>query len=473
MGTQKYLNGDLDGAILDYENALAYNPEDEKARGMLVKVLAEKGKKYYDARDYAHALPSLERAYRLDPRNEELKAMYTLALQATLNASSKAQAAVLGEQPRHVVKSSAEPSVPPARSKESMDQLLEKFQKQQARFLDEAVKSQVKSVVEKQGTDFRRNLINGGLILLVLGVLTVLYFSRLNMRREKVLKKEAEQLLDMIHDQNIVLSKISKSGAPGHQFLDGQRLSIREMMSDPNPHVRARGVELLENDLKQTKVSPEVALRLITPFLKDADNRVRANAAKLLYNYQPREAFNAIATMISSTDEWMQLSAAWVLGEIRAPESAELLLRYAVHPNLHIQKRVIKSLENLVKYAADVLPWELQHQILSAVRKSTGQREKLVQKEVEKLSSLNEQANENYLAGITAFDSEKYEQAIEKFEKSLQCREKWEAYESLGNCYFRIGKINQAIDAFKRSLNLNPENQNLKNWLDNYSKEEG
>ncbi len=69
--------------------------------------------------------------------------------------------------------------------------------------------------------------------------------------------------------------------------------------------------------------------------------------------------------------------------------------------------------------------------------------------------NLNETANLALQAG-------QFEKAIEIYELNAKLYpDSWEVYDSLGEVYLKTGKKKQAIETFKRSLVLNPENNNV------------
>ena len=75
--------------------------------------------------------------------------------------------------------------------------------------------------------------------------------------------------------------------------------------------------------------------------------------------------------------------------------------------------------------------------------------------------------NTNYEKGLTAYQNNQYELAIQTFEKIL--KNNWdspELYYNLGNAYYRIGKNANSIWAYESCLKLNPRNENAKYNLD-------
>jgi len=88
----------------------------------------------------------------------------------------------------------------------------------------------------------------------------------------------------------------------------------------------------------------------------------------------------------------------------------------------------------------------------------------------EKLSEKtdNEKAFEHYNAGMEASQAGKYEEAIEEFRKSLRYNDGiWQTYQYLGSCYYNQGMEEEAVQAYKKALELNPNNRELSEWLKN------
>jgi tetratricopeptide (TPR) repeat protein len=80
----------------------------------------------------------------------------------------------------------------------------------------------------------------------------------------------------------------------------------------------------------------------------------------------------------------------------------------------------------------------------------------------------NEKAFEHYNAGMEASQAGRYEEAIREFKKSLQYNDKiWQTYQYLGSCYYIQGMEEEAVQAYTKALELNPDNQELSEWLKN------
>ncbi len=80
----------------------------------------------------------------------------------------------------------------------------------------------------------------------------------------------------------------------------------------------------------------------------------------------------------------------------------------------------------------------------------------------------NEKAFEHYNAGMEASQAGRYEEAIREFNKSLQYNDRiWQTYQYLGSCYYNQGMEEEAVQAYKKALELNPDNRELSEWLNN------
>lgn|GEM_PF-5344852 len=255
--TRCYLNGDLVNAIQNYESSLAYYPSNRKISELLALAYAEKGVMDYTRGEYEKALYAVEKAFRLDPHNDVLKAMYTVCLESTLSVGS---ARVLGIEPLK-----SKPDV--------MSDLLNSFKAQQIALINEA----------------------GSL----------------------------------------------------------------------------KGTGSLAGNEKLSRI--------------------------------------------------LLISIAGVM-------SLFIIFRIAISRRRHTAKTVVSVQSN---YPDDASKF-----------------------------------SEHFQRGVEAFKADRIDEAISEFNQSLQLHRDWETYQSLGTCYFKKGLKHQAMESFRRSLVLNPDNAELQQWLD-------
>ncbi|MFH1353650.1 MAG: HEAT repeat domain-containing protein [bacterium] len=135
--------------------------------------------------------------------------------------------------------------------------------------------------------------------------------------------------------------------------------TTRAMLENPNAHVRARGVELIAEELRGSP--SEIIERILVPCLSDSDSRVRANAAKALYGYNPEIAMNTLRAMTHYSSKWMRLSAEWAFEKIGSPEAVEHLLLLAHDTETSIRSKAIKYLKRF--YVEKKVPENLMQKL--------------------------------------------------------------------------------------------------------------
>ncbi|PKM99565.1 MAG: hypothetical protein CVU78_05610 [Elusimicrobia bacterium HGW-Elusimicrobia-2] len=81
----------------------------------------------------------------------------------------------------------------------------------------------------------------------------------------------------------------------------------------------------------------------------------------------------------------------------------------------------------------------------------------------------NEKSFEHYSRGEGYFQEGNYEDAILEFEESIQYNpEIWQTYQFMGSALFAQGKEVAAVRAWEKCLELNPDNEDLKKWLEEH-----
>jgi len=82
----------------------------------------------------------------------------------------------------------------------------------------------------------------------------------------------------------------------------------------------------------------------------------------------------------------------------------------------------------------------------------------------------NERAFEHYNKGIELYQAGDAEAAVKEFEESLKYNNAvWQTYQYIGTCYYGLGREEEAVQAYRRALELNPENEDLRAWLQEHA----
>ena len=362
-GVKKYLKKNYDAAIADVEKAIALGSTEKNANAFLVKMLLERGSMLYENKQYIDALPYFEKAKKIQPGNKDIENIIATVndklkpviekIEVTVERESERVAKELlmnaQVQQNKIIESMTRPN-------EILRQVLSKSDDERKKLYDlldkkndsliEAVKSEkasLKSVV-MYGI--------GAFTLVMLLVIGFIYFFsvRAAMRREELLMKQQEAIMGIVMQQQQVLAQGNATlRIAGPQFPDGTGgVTTRLLLNDANPRVRAKGIEIIDAEFVKVNEDPEVAEKILGEFLQDKNNRVRANAAKSIYKYRPEEAYGVAVEMLESSDKWMKISGAWLLGEFEGdPKAAEILLKHRDEQDRHFKGRLIKSLTKM------------------------------------------------------------------------------------------------------------------------------
>jgi tetratricopeptide (TPR) repeat protein len=84
--------------------------------------------------------------------------------------------------------------------------------------------------------------------------------------------------------------------------------------------------------------------------------------------------------------------------------------------------------------------------------------EKAIEEFKNALSIKTEDSNLSYYLGICNYQLEKYEEAINYFQKSLETISDDEVYYYAGSCYYYLDQYPQAIDFLSKAVEINPNN---------------
>jgi len=385
-GVQQYLKGNLDDAIADVEKAMELGATGKKETAFIVKLLLERGSILFQNRQYQDARDYFEKALKYDPANKEISQLIEKAKDRMAPATAPAAAVQQVVPDKSIVQliqtiQSHQDKLIESVSKpnEIIRQILVKSDEEREKYLAimEKKNDVIVDAVKSEKTSVKSIIyIGAGVVifsLVIIFVFMYIFYSRDTGRREAMILSQQAAFMNALYRQQEVLAQ----GSTTLRLTSGtaevkEMVSAKEMLGDPNSRVRARGIEIIEAELVEKKEDPEVVAKLMDPFLNDKDNRVRGNAVKVLYKYQPEKAMQTVREMLNGDDRWMKISAAWVLGELAgSAEAVDVLFEYLEKDkDFHFQQRSIKSLMNLCKIEPP-LPEEARKKAEKAVKSYT------------------------------------------------------------------------------------------------------
>jgi len=384
-GLLKSVEEDWPGAIEAFEKSYELE-KNEDVKESLIGALMSKGRGDLLAERYSNALQCFDRILVLEPENSGAKKLHKIAESKT--DKKAAEIAVKEKHPEKKVLSAPaqkKPEVPqikspvkpiPVREKKILPKKRKKKKKVVAKEKPPEkkvlpapaqkkpevpqIKSPVKPIPVRKKA-LRDNLwlkISAGIAL----IFFIIFISHLLKKKSappeiRTLPQPGKKFASKILLAPTLQSKQKLTSAPGKKYIPDR--TTRVMLENPNAHVRARGVELIAEELRGSPL--EIIERILVPCLSDSDSRVRANAAKALYEYNPGAAMNTLLAMAEYSDKWMRLSAAWAFEKIGTPEAIENLLLLADDAELRVRSRVIECLKRF--YTEGAAPDELMQKL--------------------------------------------------------------------------------------------------------------
>jgi HEAT repeat protein len=193
-------------------------------------------------------------------------------------------------------------------------------------------------------------------------ILTMLKKMKPKFFEEIIYLSESPEESDRIKYLKILEAETLKKAVPEY----------RRLSQDPNAKVRAQAIMGLGR-INDT----EILFKMIKPFFKDPDGRVRANSVELMPEARPaneeiirmvknavqsdtlREKANAISKllkwdypeyekplieMLNSDDEWIKSSALWVVGENNLPHLVGRLREAANDGRSHVREMAVRGI---------------------------------------------------------------------------------------------------------------------------------
>ena len=129
--------------------------------------------------------------------------------------------------------------------------------------------------------------------------------------------KEIEKY--MIESENLFIHSslvkiLGKFG--GKEYLE----SISGCLNSPDFRVIANSIEALEF------IDDQSVLRIVAPYLRHDDNRIKANAAKCIWKINPQKGIMVLEKMVFSREHYYRDSGIYILSQIECEESYDLLL---------------------------------------------------------------------------------------------------------------------------------------------------
>ncbi|RLD18342.1 MAG: hypothetical protein DRI36_01665 [Caldiserica bacterium] len=369
QGTSAYIKGEYEKALEKLGIAWELEPNNPKIKTFYLQILVERANAFYAKKELKKALELLERARKIDPGSERVKKLYEIVKNELY--------------PPKKIEKKEEKKEKRVEKIRKVSEIVSSIRKRQIRkikgldrdtFLkiikksDEEREKLLKRIEEKIA-EFEKKQKRYSLYMILgviggVGIILVFIFAYFNFKlkkREAFIVKQQEELMNIILKTSEALKKGRALLSPENPV--GNSVSIGELIHDPNPRVRARGIEIMEAELVEGVEDKEVIEKLLEPFLEDKNNRVRANACKALYKINPERALEELIKMSKSGDKWMRVSSAWCFGEICDLRGVPVLEELTKDEDDHVRKRALISLYRIRNLKEKDLSKELKDKL--------------------------------------------------------------------------------------------------------------
>ncbi len=125
-------------------------------------------------------------------------------------------------------------------------------------------------------------------------------------------------LISSEKDRSLVPSYVKGLGV----FGDASVLPLlQRCLQSKNPRVAANAIDALES------LEDDCAQNMVLPLLSHSDNRVRANAVKFVFGFDPERAVQELVRMSQSSKPWMRISTLYCLRVMDFSERNRLLIQ--------------------------------------------------------------------------------------------------------------------------------------------------
>lgn len=409
LGIQKYRQGDLEGAIADFETVLETDKENAKAKEYLLNCYITLGAKLTETREYNKALTFLERASKLAPEDTEIKGLYE-SVKAKLAPPTPPKPAVVPQpeevKPAPVVPKIEKPVVekvkeikpekitkpptvevkptptPPIEEKkrdeprpsvksegeleEKITLILARVEREREDLLrrfgewEEKEKRERQRILQESQKIMRRTIIivASGLLILTFILLGPVYsnFKRSAKVRDKILTEYENKITKLIEEQKASLSS----------FISAQTQAVTQPEQEPTA-VRELSPELppLPEDILE-KATPDLrfhAIEIIRKELNNENETEKIIATRLLERFindrRKLIQIEALKTLylydpekvigfLKEKSKKPDLRVINAIAEIVSPESVDILISLIDSADQGMKREILRALKRFL-----------------------------------------------------------------------------------------------------------------------------
>jgi hypothetical protein len=168
--------------------------------------------------------------------------------------------------------------------------------------------------------------------------------------------KKREQIL--IHQEQELVQKLQENSEKSLEFLAGTMSSFSRNISysfHPQPQLtdevtaKLHHIDIMDAEiLEEGKAMSDDESHTLHALLEDPNPHVRARTIQVLMKQNPEEAFHCIDSLSLSLEVEDRILAAHLLGGVVTDQSVEVLVRLLQDPEMQVKRQCLASLKTLL-----------------------------------------------------------------------------------------------------------------------------
>jgi tetratricopeptide (TPR) repeat protein len=396
---KEFVGKQYEEAIADLDQVLTVNHANPKARKLLGKCYERKGNALLAQSMFNEAEQALRKALEYDPTNGDATAALSQvnslhqSVQSIAPPKGVAQEVPRNGQPAQqipssqaapqVIQQAAAPIVITPQMMGSGDTnqakvvtgLLKNFEKQQdmmAKQMDASNKlitnnddskdkylKALMAATDQKNSMMKTFILIGGIVIFGVIVVVLLVFMIIFRWFAKSSELRTVQATETI--TALLAGPQNSAGGPILQLTgpnaasaappgtsDGLRSVTLEALNTADPLQRADAVEAVAAEIIDTDQTVRLEkIKKLGELLRDDNNRVRANAAKALYEVDKEASLQTLHDMMQSESNRMRASAVWALGEIGSEEALRMIMTVETESDEIVNYNIKMALEKI------------------------------------------------------------------------------------------------------------------------------
>ncbi|MGL1903234.1 MAG: HEAT repeat domain-containing protein [Fibrobacterales bacterium] len=333
-----FVSKDFNASIENVKQVLRINPNNNQAKKLLAKGYYFQSKQLFAAKEYSLCDAMLDELFVISPKHQlglslRAKVKPLLIVQPTMQATQEQR----GRSPQQIqqipsqiiVKTDdggkSEKMISAFLAQSDMQREIQARKDSLSRLQNIELINLMKDRDAESSTKFNKTFIWVAIIIIgtiFIIIAVVFLLAKMFIKTSELQSAQQYEVLQNLLSQGPVMNESTLK-------LTATSGSTEADLDNDDDLKRANAVEAIAEDLAGSEsVSDEHKEKIekVRLLLSDSNNRVRANAAKVIYAIDSEASLNCLKEMVFSTSKRQSASGIWALGEIHSKETLSIIL---------------------------------------------------------------------------------------------------------------------------------------------------